>query len=58
VDYFDTDPSIQAKKYAFKCHRSTASDNVETIFPVNAIAFHPRHIFKWSQFAFFIIYIF
>ena len=42
VDYLDKDPSVQGKKYAFKCHRTTASDGVETVFPVNAVAFHPK----------------
>jgi cell cycle arrest protein BUB3 len=40
VEYFDQRAEAQAKKYAFKCHRSSAAGK-ETIFPVNAIAFHP-----------------
>ena len=40
VDYFDPSPEVQAKKYAFKCHRSREAD-LETIYPVNALAFHP-----------------
>lgn len=39
VEYFDNDPEIQKKKFAFKCHR-TKENNVELIYPVNAIAFH------------------
>ncbi|CAN0218409.1 unnamed protein product, partial [Phaeothamnion confervicola] len=38
VDFFDLDPTIQAQKYAFKCHRQG-----DTVYPVNAMAFHPRH---------------
>ena len=36
IEYFDQDPSIQARKYAFKCHRV-----LQSAFPVNAMAFHP-----------------
>jgi len=36
IEYFD--PDAEAKKYAFKCHRIQ-----NTVFPVNAIAFHPGH---------------
>ncbi len=39
VEYFDMNPEIQKKKYAFKCHR-TKENTVEMIYPVNAIAFH------------------
>lgn len=39
VDYLDPDPEIQKKKYAFKCHRNK-EDNIEHIYPVNAISFH------------------
>lgn len=39
VEYFDNDPEIQKKKFAFKCHRSK-ENNVELIYPVNAISFH------------------
>jgi cell cycle arrest protein BUB3 len=41
VEYFLDDPVEQGKKYAFKCHRSNSSD-IETIYPVNALAFHPK----------------
>jgi len=40
VDLFDTSAEAQAKKYAFKCHRQVI-DGVDTIYPVNALAFHP-----------------
>lgn len=39
VEYFDPDPEIQKKKFAFKCHR-VKENNVELIYPVNAISFH------------------
>lgn len=32
------DPAVQAGRYAFKCHR-----RADSVFPVNAIAFHPGH---------------
>lgn len=42
VEYFDTSPEVQKKKYAFKCHR-IKEDGLERIYPVNAISFHPTH---------------
>jgi cell cycle arrest protein BUB3 len=42
VEYFDANSSIQEKKYAFKCHR-TKEEGVETLYPVNAISFHPKY---------------
>uniref|UniRef100_A0A1I8H9V1 WD_REPEATS_REGION domain-containing protein n=1 Tax=Macrostomum lignano TaxID=282301 RepID=A0A1I8H9V1_9PLAT len=39
VEFFDTNPEVQAKKYAFKCHRVKTQD-AEEIHPVNAVAFH------------------
>lgn len=42
VEYLDTEPDIQKKKYAFKCHR-LKQNNVENIYPVNAISFHGVH---------------
>ncbi|XP_060527059.1 mitotic checkpoint protein BUB3 [Cylas formicarius] len=42
VEYLDTSPEVQKKKYAFKCHR-IKEDGLEKIFPVNAISFHPIH---------------
>jgi len=35
VEYFDLDPTVQSKKYAFKCHRRG-----ELAFPVNAICYN------------------
>jgi cell cycle arrest protein BUB3 len=31
---------LQAKKFAFKCHRRKVGE-VEHVYPVNSIAFHP-----------------
>lgn len=42
VEWFDPSPESQARKYAFKCHRQTA-DDVDVVYPVNALAFHPVH---------------
>lgn len=39
VEYFDPDPEVQKKKFAFKCHR-VKENNIELIYPVNAISFH------------------
>lgn len=36
VEYLDTNPEAQKKKYAFKCHR-IKEDGLEKIYPVNAI---------------------
>lgn len=36
VEYLDTDPEIQKKKYAFKCHR-IKENGIEQIYPVNAV---------------------
>ncbi|KAG6369508.1 WD40 repeat-like protein [Boletus reticuloceps] len=40
VEYFDPSQEAQDKKYAFKCHRQ-AIDDVDHVWPVNALAFHP-----------------
>ncbi|KAI8921578.1 WD40-repeat-containing domain protein [Entophlyctis helioformis] len=40
VEYFDRAAEVQAKNYSFKCHRQTI-DGVDTIYPVNALAYHP-----------------
>ncbi len=40
VEWFDPSPDSQARKYAFKCHRQPV-DDVDVVYPVNAIAFHP-----------------
>jgi cell cycle arrest protein BUB3 len=42
VEYLDSAPEVQKKKYAFKCHR-IKEDGVEKIYPVNSIAFHSAH---------------
>lgn len=42
VEWFDPSAESQARKYAFKCHRQTA-DDVDVVYPVNALAFHPVH---------------
>lgn len=49
VEWFD--PELDAKKYAFKCHRQTTKtqdedgqeQEVDIVYPVNALAFHPVH---------------
>lgn len=41
VEWFDSSPESQARKYAFKCHRQTAEDGADVVYPVNAMAFHP-----------------
>ncbi|KAI9787141.1 MAG: hypothetical protein M1839_003376 [Geoglossum umbratile] len=45
VEWFDPSPASQARKYAFKCHRqpSQGNPNVDVVYPVNALAFHPVH---------------
>ncbi|KAA8650941.1 hypothetical protein EYZ11_001873 [Aspergillus tanneri] len=42
VEWFDPSAESQARKYAFKCHRQT-SDEVDVVFPVNALSFNPIH---------------
>lgn len=42
VEWFDPSTESQARKYAFKCHRQPI-DDVDVVYPVNAIAFHPVH---------------
>ena len=42
VEYFDPSPASQEKKYAFKCHRQTIND-VDHVWPVNSLAFHPSY---------------
>ncbi|KAG6897098.1 hypothetical protein C0992_004030 [Termitomyces sp. T32_za158] len=42
VEYFDPSPTVQERKYAFKCHRQTI-DDVDHVWPVNALAFHPLY---------------
>lgn len=40
LEFFD--PASQDKKYAFKLHRQTINDT-EVVYPVNALAFHPKY---------------
>lgn len=40
VEYFDQSAEVQKGHFAFKCHRQTV-DGVDTVYPVNALAFHP-----------------
>ena len=42
VDYFDNSTAIQSKKFSFKCHRQKVLGDLEQIYSVNAIAFHPK----------------
>lgn len=42
VEYISMDAAAQKGHFAFKCHRSTV-DGVDTVYPVNALAFHPTH---------------
>lgn len=42
VEWFDPSNESQARKYAFKCHRQQV-DDVDVVYPVNSIAFHPVH---------------
>lgn len=42
VEWFDPSNESQSRKYAFKCHRQPV-DDVDVVYPVNAIAFHPVH---------------
>lgn len=44
VEFFDPSPEAQSQKYAFKCHRIVDKINgIDTVTPVNAIAFHPKY---------------
>jgi cell cycle arrest protein BUB3 len=46
VEWFDPSEESQKRKYAFKCHRVTETDGTDTVYPVNALAFHPsRNVF-------------
>jgi cell cycle arrest protein BUB3 len=44
VEYIDHSEAVQSQQYAFKCHRKT-QNGVETLYPVNAVAFHPLGTF-------------
>ena len=46
VEWFEDSAESQARKYAFKCHRQAAPEEEgggDVVFPVNALAFHPRY---------------
>lgn len=52
VEWFDPAPDVQAKKYAFKCHRVAEKEvnpedgteqTVDIVYPVHCLAFHPVH---------------
>lgn len=43
VEFFDPAPEVQAKKYAFKCHRQVI-DGVDTVYPVQGLAFNPVYV--------------
>ncbi|KAJ2905412.1 hypothetical protein MKZ38_005510 [Zalerion maritima] len=52
VEWFDSSAESQARKYAFKCHRTLHAEKneedgkeetVDLVYPVNALAFHPVH---------------
>ena len=38
----DVGRAAQAKRYAFKCHRKSDTGQ-DTVYPVNALAFHPSY---------------
>lgn len=40
VEYISAKPEIQAKKYAFKCHRKP-HDGKDYVYPVHVVQFHP-----------------
>lgn len=39
IEYFSDSPDVQAKNFAFKCHREESP--AFKIYPVNALSFHP-----------------
>lgn len=45
VEWFDASEESQKRKYAFKCHRQKETDEagqeIDVIYPVNALDFHP-----------------
>jgi len=48
VDWFDESEEAQKKKYAFKCHRLMEND-VDVVYPVNALMFHPKHQMSFAS---------
>lgn len=44
MEYFDTSPEFQSKKFAFKCHRFTDKQNQQDIvYPVNSLLFNKSY---------------
>ncbi|KAI0111460.1 mitotic checkpoint protein BUB3 [Daldinia grandis] len=47
VEWFDASAESQARKYAFKCHRTANpqadGSSTDVVYPVNSLAFHPIH---------------
>ncbi|KAI1660899.1 mitotic checkpoint protein BUB3 [Daldinia decipiens] len=47
VEWFDASAESQARKYAFKCHRTAHPQadggSTDVVYPVNSLAFHPVH---------------
>ncbi|KAK5657753.1 hypothetical protein OQA88_2826 [Cercophora sp. LCS_1] len=46
VEWFEDTAESQARKYAFKCHRQAAPEEEgggDVVYPVNALAFHPKY---------------
>jgi len=53
IEYFDPRPQVQAHKYAFKCHRTNdKKTGIQTLYPVSALAFHPRVYLSHFSFSF------
>lgn len=42
MEYFDQSEAGQARKYAFKCHRSSEGGK-DVVYPVNSIAFNQNY---------------
>lgn len=48
VEFFDENEQVQAKKYAFKCHRQTI-DGVDHVYPVSGLAFNPMCVLNSGE---------
>lgn len=48
VEFFDPAPEVQAKKYAFKCHRQVL-EGVDTVYPVQGLAFNPVYVLSLTS---------
>ncbi|EHA52171.1 hypothetical protein MCOR07_002916 [Pyricularia oryzae] len=46
VEFFEDSAEVQARKYAFKCHRGPdpKDPDTELIYPVDSLAFHPEYL--------------